>query len=139
MWVARDKTGSLYLYKDKPLRDLGMFVADRSLFMKVNKEEFSDLKWEDEPIEVELVRNKNMNGFIFLGYTNECKLIGSSAISVRGLSNDEKANNYRVELGNGVLIIKKWESSLKNWIVEMALSNFTLVNVNNSENDRQTT
>lgn len=71
-----------------------------------------------------------MNGFIFFGYTNEYKLIGSRAISVRGLSNDEKGNNYRVEFEKGVLIIKKWESSSKNWIVEMVLSNFTLVNVN---------
>ena len=59
MWVARDKGGSLYLYKDKPLRDLNVFVAAKRhtcSFMKINKEEFSDIKWEDEPIEVELVR-----------------------------------------------------------------------------------
>jgi hypothetical protein len=76
-----------------------------------------------------------MNGYVFLGYTKGCKLIDNSSISVRGLSNYEEGNNYRVELEMSVLIIRKWESSSQNWIVEMALSNFTLVNVNKSEND----
>jgi hypothetical protein len=80
-----------------------------------------------------------MNGYAFLGYTNECKLIGISAISVRGLSNYQEGNNYKVELEMGVLIIKKWESSSQNSIVEIALSNFSLVNVNKNENDLQTT
>lgn len=66
MWVARDKNGKLFLYKDKPQRELGIFVLaytfeakenkDVFPFMIINEEQFSDLKWEDEPIEVELVR-----------------------------------------------------------------------------------
>jgi hypothetical protein len=76
-----------------------------------------------------------MNGYTFLGYTNKCKLIDDNSISVTGLSIYEEGNNYRVELENGVLVIRKWESSSQNWIVKMALSNFTLVNVNKIEND----
>lgn len=66
MWVARDKGGKLFLYKDKPIRELSIFVCNFTFdtkghkdvfpFMIINEEQFSDLKWEDEPIEVELVR-----------------------------------------------------------------------------------
>lgn len=58
MWVARDKDGELVLYKGKPVRS---HSKDKWVSFGVNWENFTideslfpDLKWEDEPIEVEL-------------------------------------------------------------------------------------
>lgn len=61
-YVARDKTGSLYLYMGKPLRgnicwqpceDCHM-LGNCDCFQKydLRPEDFKDLKWEDEPQEV---------------------------------------------------------------------------------------
>ena len=61
-YVARDKSGSLYLYLGKPKRvdfsfipckDVYCFVDIRN-FRKygLNPYDFKDLKWEDEPVEV---------------------------------------------------------------------------------------
>lgn len=58
MWVARCRGGHLFLYENKPFRNEkyggwdnigggGIITLDSSLF--------TELKWEDEPIEVELV------------------------------------------------------------------------------------
>ena len=53
-WVARDKNGFLFVYEDKPTRcDIrkewfGLF------FSSMKNSYFPELKWEDEPIEVEL-------------------------------------------------------------------------------------
>lgn len=53
-WVARDKNGFLFAYKDKPTRSdnkkewLGWFL------FSMKNSYFPELKWEDEPIEVEL-------------------------------------------------------------------------------------
>lgn len=57
MWIARDKDGTLSLYRDKPVRagiepyrwwgdEVDGFDLDSSLF--------PNLTWEDEPIEVDL-------------------------------------------------------------------------------------
>ena len=62
-YIARDKDGELYLYLGKPLRDYGEFIGDLTKgsivltgyhFNKfgLNKNDYSNLKWEDEPIEV---------------------------------------------------------------------------------------
>ena len=62
MWVARDKDGELTLYKNKPYRcklpgwnpeswDIG-----DDYWMELDPKLFSDLTWDDEAIEVELVR-----------------------------------------------------------------------------------
>lgn len=77
MWVARDSNGDLFLYKTKPERvytevDLfshkttpervyrrGYWEAPVDINNDVSCEIFNDLfpnlKWEDEPIEVELI------------------------------------------------------------------------------------
>lgn len=56
MWIARDKDGTLVLFKVKPVR-----CKDKWVSFGVNWENFTideslfpELKWEDEPIEVEL-------------------------------------------------------------------------------------
>ena len=54
LWVARDKDGNLFAYNDKPTRCdnqrewLGRFLCS------MKNSYFPELKWEDEPIEVEL-------------------------------------------------------------------------------------
>lgn len=69
MWVARDKDGTLWLYIDEPRRS-SIFSkwevdTEKSLLraddcMEIDGDLFQELKWEDEPIEVELTR-KNSN------------------------------------------------------------------------------
>ena len=64
-YVARDKRGSLYLYLGKPERLSSCFVSScgtccgplmiGDLNFKdfgINLDDFKDLKWEDEPVEV---------------------------------------------------------------------------------------
>ena len=63
-YVARDKDGFIYLYIGKPKRRYGCFlgsyrersvaIIDENDFKMVglNQDDFKDLKWEDEPIEV---------------------------------------------------------------------------------------
>ena len=54
LWVARDKNSFLFVYEDKPTRCdnqrewLGRFLCS------MKNSYFHELKWEDEPIEVEL-------------------------------------------------------------------------------------
>ena len=54
LWVARDKNGFLFAYEDKPKRCdnqrewLGRFLCS------MKNSYFHELKWKDEPIEVEL-------------------------------------------------------------------------------------
>lgn len=59
-YVARDKNTLLYLYLGKPKRSYYSFTPCKngycfmSCFQKfgLNPDDFSDLKWEDEPVEV---------------------------------------------------------------------------------------
>lgn len=63
-YVARDKDGFIYLYIGKPKRRYGGFagsyiersatIIDKNDFKMfgLNQDDFKDLKWEDEPVEV---------------------------------------------------------------------------------------
>ena len=61
-YVARDQDGKLFLYMRKPLRTSDMFISSRfgsfinegKFFSEygLNCDDFKDLKWEDEPVEV---------------------------------------------------------------------------------------
>lgn len=59
MWIARDSTGELFLYKTKPervyRRATGYWQAPDStnndVVCEVYDDIFPDLKWEDEPME----------------------------------------------------------------------------------------
>ena len=61
-YVARDKSGELFLYLKKPVRTSNTFISYRGgMFIEVTKnfsmyglnpDDFKDLKWEDEPVEV---------------------------------------------------------------------------------------
>ena len=61
-YVARDKNGELFLYMGKPNRYRSIFGSPlSSLFempchlfnhLGLNKKDYANIKWEDEPIEV---------------------------------------------------------------------------------------
>ena len=61
-YVSRDMDGRLYLYLGKPLRGIAEFhgFAGKNVFVLgsnlksfgLNPNDFKDLKWEDEPLEV---------------------------------------------------------------------------------------
>ena len=63
-YVARDESGILWLYMCKPIRNEALFVSchekgggcmgsDSDLKMYgLNENDYKDLKWEDEPLEV---------------------------------------------------------------------------------------
>lgn len=61
-YVARDKSGHLYLHIGKPFRDklefsnnLEMYYrlhSDSFKYFDLNEKDFANLKWEDEPVEV---------------------------------------------------------------------------------------
>ena len=61
-YVARDKNGELFLYMGKPFRGINKFhpyqngciiTSDDDLSnFGVNKDDYANLKWEDEPVEV---------------------------------------------------------------------------------------
>ena len=55
-YVARDKNGSLWLYIAKPVRRDTYFYGYTLSFnfkkVGLNTDDFKDLKWEDEPVEV---------------------------------------------------------------------------------------
>ena len=77
MWIVRNKKdGTLRLFKTKPIRidEEGCWVnngyygcwIDSTI---LNDERFDDLTWDDEPIEVEFVRNDEKP----LAYCYNCK------------------------------------------------------------------
>ena len=61
-YVARDKNGKLWLYMGKPIRCDDAFIADLSKgntltninfrCFGLNENDYANLKWEDEPVEV---------------------------------------------------------------------------------------
>lgn len=60
-YVARDKDGTLYLYLGKPIRDTCTFslcrhgailISEHFSKYGLNKKDYANLKWEDEPVEV---------------------------------------------------------------------------------------
>lgn len=59
-WVARDKAeefeeiGYLHLFASKPHREYGCSWIGTCCYLCLDKTMFPDLKWEDEPIKVEL-------------------------------------------------------------------------------------
>lgn len=63
-WVARDKSGDLYVYHTKPLRNVvaDRWRGERSDIDLYNNLLFPDLTWDDEPQEVEIIIKRKKNG-----------------------------------------------------------------------------
>ena len=59
-YVARDKDGSLWLYIGKPIRSESVFASELNInfakynfhILGLNENDYANLKWEDEPVEV---------------------------------------------------------------------------------------
>lgn len=80
MWIAKDKDGEVHLFYNKPYRDTvyggnfwtidvpeeikeytkgwDHYDAIIGYWMKVDAEEYPNLKWEDEPIDIALINRK---------------------------------------------------------------------------------
>lgn len=58
MWIARDKDSELYMYEEKPTRhcSANIWVSTVEDEVAMPRHLFPELKWEDEPIEVEIRR-----------------------------------------------------------------------------------
>lgn len=57
MWIARDKSGELYLYSHKPEKSAdysNWFVSTSGLVMPIRPSLFPEVTWENSPVEVEL-------------------------------------------------------------------------------------
>ena len=54
LWVARDKNGFLFVYEDKPTRCDNQKEWIGRFLCSMKNSYFPELKWEDEPIEIEL-------------------------------------------------------------------------------------
>ncbi len=57
--VARDKDGSLWLYEEKPYRNLELEVWTNKdgYVLRIDPEDLSEIEWEDdEPTEVKLTK-----------------------------------------------------------------------------------
>lgn len=69
MWVARDKDGDLWMFMSKPIRhknrawvtrvkDMPKDYSNHCWETEIDSSLYPELKWEDEPIEVELRSKK---------------------------------------------------------------------------------
>ena len=65
MWIARDEDGSLRIYNDEPIRscidDKWTIDFSKTLYdecMAIDDDLFPELKWEDEPLEIKLIKRK---------------------------------------------------------------------------------
>ena len=57
MWIARDKTGAVYLYELRPKRGLNMFTSCTGESICVylgEKEGYPELTWENSPQKVKI-------------------------------------------------------------------------------------
>lgn len=52
LWVARDVDGEIAFFKEKPERS--EYLWEAKWFCCIRREMFPDIKWENEPIEVEI-------------------------------------------------------------------------------------
>ena len=55
-WVARDENGQLWLYGQRPFRNETVWTTSNGrYFLRIDNTLFHSLRWEDEPIEVEII------------------------------------------------------------------------------------
>lgn len=59
MWVARDKNGRLFMYKNKPSKDDEQWCSSVYDLFPIDDTLFPEIKWEDpEPTEVQIKKIK---------------------------------------------------------------------------------
>lgn len=68
LWIARDKdTNELWLYRHRPILDVGMYTADfssaNSSSFEIPTEWFPEVTFENSPMEIEM---KYINRSLFL-------------------------------------------------------------------------
>lgn len=62
MWIARDKDGELWLFENKPVKENDIWNNSGSDYMKIlDTTLLPDLKWENEPMEIELLPKSRTN------------------------------------------------------------------------------
>ena len=62
-WIARDRNGKLYLYRDRPLRYGNIWRTDDSIagigFLRLADESFPEVQWPDDgPTKVKIAIEK---------------------------------------------------------------------------------
>lgn len=56
MWIARDKSGELHLWFNRPMKSAGKWISNDGDFL-IDSELFPEITWEDsEPVEVGLYK-----------------------------------------------------------------------------------
>ena len=114
MWIARDKDQTLWLFENKPVREDDLWSNSDSDCMKLSDttgQLFPDLKWEDEPIEVDLV---------FKGKTNKTDI---TVTRKNIIFNDSYWTALRNEAAVTAMqsILEKWNNvSLNSIVIEEA-------------------
>jgi len=58
-WVARDENREIWVYGNYPEKNSEKHIWTESSCMPLDQKSFPDLKWEDEPVEVEITIRKN--------------------------------------------------------------------------------
>lgn len=61
IWIARDKDGSLFMYRKKPERRDDLFHPIDGSFLEIDEEneiKFNDVTWENSPVECRIIINK---------------------------------------------------------------------------------
>lgn len=93
MYVARDKKGVLFLFKTKPVRIDDTWSWDEYSYV-LDSDMFPNLKWEDEPLRVNLVAVPTQN--INLDYEVAKALYSDlpDKNSLTGISLKNRIDNY---------------------------------------------
>lgn len=74
MWVARNKNGTLYLFIQRPTRIRGGVLFNNywedigMLSFQIPADLFPNLKWKDEPIEVNLYTKEQIEDIRHISY-----------------------------------------------------------------------
>lgn len=63
LWIARDKKGDLFLYREEPFRYNDVVFDTIGVIGPINPYLFSEVTWENSPQEVELKLIKEMKDF----------------------------------------------------------------------------
>jgi len=86
MWIARDKNNLLYIYLNKPFKEFKeddvwtVSSKNSDKWFNIPSTLFPNLKWENEPIEVELY-DKSEKLALISDVLNYCQRFGSDVDS----------------------------------------------------------